>query len=235
MNEENTPKSTELNGEVGLGAIFFPTTDGRGGEVKFDELYIPYIYREIYFEGVYKDILNNQTEMTILDIGANIGITVQHFKDYAKKVYAVEPLLEHFAALKKNKEFNNWDNVEVFNVAISGSDGEVTMHRNPANRTCASYVLEYQGAAEKIKGVALDTFFEENKIEKIDFCKFDVEGAEDDILRSEGFKKVCDKIKAIEVEFHFPTWTSLVEYMQELGYTARRYESSAIIVLFTRP
>ena len=60
------------------------------------------------------------------------------------------------------------------------------------------------------------------------------EGAEDLILRSEGFKKVAEKIKAIEVEFHYPTWAQLVQYMTELGYQARRYESSAIIVLFTR-
>jgi len=220
--------------EIKLGALFYPAEDPHGNPVKFDELFIPYIYKEIYLEGVYIDILNGRKDMVIVDVGSNIGITVQYFRDHAKKVYAIEPLSEHFAALKRNKEHNNWDNVEVFNVAIAGKDGEVTMYRAPGNRTTSSYVLTHQGDGEQVKALAMDTFFEENKIDQVDFMKFDVEGADDDILRSEGFKKVCEKIKAIEVEFHFPSWPSLVEYMQSLGYTARRYESSAIIVLFTR-
>jgi len=220
---------------VKLGGLFYPT-EYNGEKIDFDTLYIPYIYREIYFEGVYIDILNGHEnkDLVIVDVGSNIGVTVQHFQRYAKKVYAIEPSTEHFAALKKNKEFNEWDNVEIFNMAIAGKDGEVTMHKNGKNRTCNSYVLDYVDGAESVKAQAFDTFFKENDIEKVDFMKFDVEGAEDDILRSEGFKKVCDKIKAIEIEFHFPTWMNLVSYMEDLGYKARRYQSSAIIVLFVR-
>jgi len=43
-----------------------------------------------------------------------------------------------------------------------------------------------------------------------------------------------DKISAIEIEFHFQNWQELAKYMIELGFEARRYESSAIVVLFTR-
>lgn len=219
---------------MALGALFYPTGTEEN-PIPFDSLYIPYIYKEIYFEGVYADIVNGQTDMTILDVGANIGVVTGYLRNYAKKVYSVEPSSEHFEALKKNKEFNHWDNVELFNAAIAGSDGEVVMHKNTANRTCNSYALGYGADKEdeKVRGIAFDTFMEENKIDKIDFCKFDVEGAEDDILRSQGFRKVADKVRAIEVEFHFPSWKNLVDYMvKELGYQARRYDSSAIIVLF---
>lgn len=80
----------------------------------------------------------------------------------------------------------------------------------------------------------MDTFFEQNGIESVDFMKFDPEGAEELILYSEGFKKVAHKIIAIECEFHHGDWPELVKHLQGLGFTARRYESSAIIVLFTR-
>ena len=79
----------------------------------------------------------------------------------------------------------------------------------------------------------IDTFFEENNIQEVDFMKFDVEGAEDMILRSE-FKKIVPKIKTIMVEFHLPTWQLLLEYMVSLGYQARRYNCSAIVILFFR-
>lgn len=211
---------------MALKALFYP-------DVPFNSLFIPYIYKEIYLDGIYIDVLNGKKDMVILDVGSNIGITVQHFKDYAKKVYAVEPAPEHFEALMKNKEFNNWDNVEVFNLAFADKDGEMELNLAKENRTSHSLVLQYSGGSVKVKTIAFDTFMEENKIDIIDFCKFDVEGSEDMILRSEGFKKVYKKIKAIEIEFHFDTWPNLADYLVSLGYHARRYNTSAIVLLFT--
>lgn len=216
-----------------LGALFYP----KGTEEKpisFESLYIPYIYKEIYFEGVYIDILNGRKDMVIMDVGANIGVVTQYMRDHAKKVYAIEPSPEHFEALKQNKEYNKWDNVELFNLALADKDGEMMLNMNDSNRTCNSITLNYGGNGVMVKTMGFDTFMEQNKIDQVDFCKFDVEGAEDLILRSEGFKKVADKVKAIEIEFHFPSWPQLVDYMVSLGYKARRYQTSAIIVLFTR-
>lgn len=212
---------------MALKALFYP-------DVPFESLFIPYIYKEIYLEGIYTDILNTKKDLTILDVGANIGVTVQYFRDYAKKVYAIEPATEHYEALEKNVKFNKWDNVVPIKAALADKDGEMFLNTFDTNRTCHSLVNEYGGKGEKVKTIAFDTLFKKYKIKEVDFCKFDVEGAEDMILRSEGFKKVADKIKAIEVEFHYPTWTLLVEYMQTLGFKARRYDSSAIVVLFYR-
>lgn len=213
---------------MGLKALFYP------GDVPFDSLFIPYIYKEIYLDGVYVDIFNMKKDMIVIDVGANIGIVTHYMRQYSKKVYAIEPSSEHFEALKKNKEFNKWNNVEIFKLGIADKDGEMTLNLNEKNRTCHSLTLDYGQGGEKVKTMAMDTFFKENKIEKVDFMKFDVEGAEDLILRSIGFKRVAPKISAIEVEFHHPNWRELVKYMIEMGYKARQYESSAIILLFTR-
>ena len=217
---------------MALNALFYP------GDVDFDTLFIPYIYKEIYFDGVYVDIFNTKKDMIVVDVGANIGIVTDYMRKFSKKVFAIEPSSEHFEALKKNKEFNKWDNVEVFKMAIADKDGEMTLFHHDNNRTCHSltqnYTKAYGYGSEKVKTMAIDTFFKENNIEKVDFMKFDVEGAEDLILRGIGFKRVAEKIKAIEVEFHHPNWRELVKYMIGLGYKARQYESSAIILLFTR-
>lgn len=217
---------------MSLKALFYP------GDVDFDTLYLPYIYKEIYFDGVYVDIFNTKKDMVVIDVGANCGIVTDYMRQYCKKIYAIEPATEHFEALKKNKEFNKWDNVEIFKLAIADKNGEMKLFLNEQNRTCHSLTQDYTKMKgygnEKVKTMTMDTFFEENKIEKVDFMKFDVEGAEDLILRSAGFQKVASKISAIEVEFHHLTWKELVKYMIGLGYKARQYESSAIIILFTR-
>lgn len=239
-----------------LGATFFPTKDQFGNDVPFESLFIPYIYKEIEFDGVYIDILNQRNDMVIVDVGANIGITVNHFRKHAKTLYAVEPSPEHFAALKKNKEFNKWNNVVLCNYALADKDGEMSFSQNSNNRTMNTLAVDGEkdekgykiktgdpllrmsagGYMDSIKvpTKGIDTFFEENNIEHVDFMKFDPEGAEDMILRSEGFKKVYQKIDTILCEFHFPTWPLLADYLVSLGYKARRYEASAVIVLFTR-
>ena len=224
----------KIESKIQLGGLFYPTVDAAGTPVPFDSLFIPYIYKEIYLEGVYIDILNQRKDMVIVDVGSNIGITVQYFRDYAKKLYAIEPSSEHFAALKKNKEFNKWDNVILENAAIADKDGEMQLSYHIQNRTCNSITNNYGSGGEKVKTIAMDTFFEKHKIDTVDFMKMDVEGADDLVMRSEGFKKVAPKIKAMLVEFHHPSWPDLAAYLQSLGYTGRRYQSSAIIILFTR-
>ena len=52
------------------------------------------------------DIFNQKKDMVILDVGAQVGIVTHYMRQFAKKIYAIEPSPEHFEALKKNKEFN---------------------------------------------------------------------------------------------------------------------------------
>lgn len=231
---------TEEN-KTELGGLFYPTKDQFGNDIPFDTLFIPYIYREIYFEGVYDDILRGKTDMTIVDVGANIGVTVDHFRKYAKTVYAVEPSPENFAALQKNHEFNKWDNVKLLNYALADKNGEMDFAESPKNRTTNAIQHPNHKTAEgwygntfKVPTKTIDTMFAENNIEHVDFMKFDPEGSEEMILYSEGFRKVAPKIDAIECEFHHPDWMNIVRFLESLGYTGRRYDSSAIIVLFTR-
>jgi FkbM family methyltransferase len=237
-----------------LKALFYP-------DVEFETLFIPHIYREIYLEKIYADVFKNREprSMTIIDVGANIGIVTHYMQPFAKKLYAIEPSSEHFEALAANKEFNGWDNVEIFKVALADKDGEMNFAQNTQNRTMHSLMVSnrhdrdtgklilYDGITSKpmvsVRGYdiktkvptkSIDHFFEENNITHVDFIKFDTEGAEDMILRSEGFKKIAHMIDAIEVEFHFPTWKELVEYMIGLGFSAKEYKSSARVVLFTK-
>ena len=215
-----------------LKALFYPCgTEEK--PISFESLFIPYIYKEIYFDQVYANCLTGKKDLTILDVGANIGVVTQFLREYGK-VYSVEPSSIHFEALKQNKEFNHWDNVEIFNMALADKDGEMTLNTLPSNLTCNSLTNNYNQGGEIVKTMAFDTFMEQNKIDQIDFCKFDVEGAEDMILRSEGFKKVCKKIRTIEIEFHYQNWQDLVNYLISLGYQGQRVQSSAIICYFQR-
>jgi len=216
-----------------LGALYYPKGTVEN-PISFDSLFIPYIYKEIYLEGVYVDIFNTRKDMVVLDIGANIGVVTQYMREYAKKIVAVEPSTEHYEALVKNKEFNGWDNVVTVNAAIAEKNGEMTLNLNTGNRTCHSLNLNYNQGGEKVKVMDFETLFKENDIDHVDFIKMDVEGYEEPILMGESFAKVAPKIDAIMLEFHFPDFPKLIDHMIKLGFKARRYDSSAIIVLFSK-
>lgn len=223
---------------MALKATFYP-------DVPFETLYIPHIYKEIYFAKVYVDVFKNKKDMVIIDAGANIGIVTRYMRDYAKVIYAIEPSPENFEALKKNVEFNGWDNVIPFNFALSDKDGMANFNIWLKNRTGNSLIYDF-GAAKNRKTVEVntkrfDTFFVENNIGDVDFVKFDVEGAEDIILRSEGFKNVVDRIRSIMIEFHRfggdrsldkPRRDVLIKFMWGFGFKEKK--CAEIIYLFTR-
>lgn len=219
-----------------LKALYYP------GDVPFESLFIPAIYHEIYYDGVYMDIINvldkTKTDPIIVDVGGNIGITTQHFREHAKKVYTIEPSQENFEALKANKENNGWDNVEIFKFAVSNEDGEATINRNRNNHTMNSIVAVYndqvKGDSETVPTKKLTTFFKENNITHVDFMKFDIEGGEELVLPSEDFEEASKIIDNIEIEFHFPDWQKHVNHLIDLGYTARRYNCGAIVVDFNK-
>jgi hypothetical protein len=85
-----------------------------------------------------------------------------------------------------------------------------------------------------VKTQTFNTFFKENKIDHVDFMKFDVEGAEESILCAPGFADVAPRIKSIMVGFHYPSFPKIVDHMIDLGFRAKRYPSSAVIFLMER-
>lgn len=223
---------------MGLSALFYPNGTEEN-PIKFDDLFIPYIYNEIYFDGVYMDVVNmlkhTKSEPVICDIGANIGVVTQYLRQFGK-VYSVEPSKEHFEALSENKRFNKWDNVELFNYAIADKDGELEFHHNKDNLTCNSLVMGFKNEfSDKVRTRGMMDFFKEAGITHVDFMKFDVEGGEEMIIPSEQFKEAMQMTDCIEVAFHLQDFTKHLKTMRDIGFkTARRYQCAEILFCFTK-
>lgn len=117
---------------------------------------------------------------TYSDGGANIGFfAVMAAEIYnAAKVYCFEPEPSNFKLLKKN--ISEYDNNYAFMMGLY------------SKRQIANLYLSYDSMAhsliEKTKFqipvqlIDIDTFVLENKIEKVDFIKLDIEGVEPEAL-----------------------------------------------------
>jgi FkbM family methyltransferase len=117
----------------------------------------------------------------IVDIGAGRGEDVFAFSRAvgpAGRVWAIEPHPISFAALGKLCELNRLSNVTLLNYACMERAGELQIETLPVWES--NYVRDGAPslASYPVKGVRFDDLAAEHGIERIDFLKMNIEGAE---------------------------------------------------------
>lgn len=201
--------------------------------------YIPNILQEIYLQEIYKPFLIHQRDLTMLDVGSNLSLWSFYASKYAKQIYAFEPTLETYKLGLKNIDDNNIKNVKIFQKAIAKDDGQTTFYHS-INTTMNSMNPSVGNTGEKeiVETIRLDTFVQNQKLEKIDFIKLDVEGSEAEILMGEGFMKIAPIVDTLVYEHH--TWaganSNLINTcLLDLGFThIKKLNSDATVFAATK-
>ena len=132
-----------------------------------------------------KNIFEVKDDAVIFDIGAWKGDTAYFFSKKCSdnaQIYAFEPDNYAYEILEKIKNKYKLNNVITKNVLFSNAEKEIDFISMIKNTPTV-----------KKKTITIDKFVEENNIEKIDYIKMDVEGAERTIL--EGAIKTIKKFK----------------------------------------
>ena len=181
------------------------------------------VKKEVFTDHVYYAELEKE-DPTIIDLGAYIGDTVIYFKKlYPKaRIVAVEPLPENLELLRKNVEENQLEEVEIVEGVVAGREGEMEIFTDENENGWTSMTGIHNGGwggQQKSKKLKVKSFILDNLIDKkIDLIKMDVEGMEDQIVRS------CRKINMINrliIEYH-PVGRrdegQLVKYLENNGF-----------------
>ena len=139
---------------------------------------------------------------TVLDFGANVGdFTVKAasmLKDNGRLI-AIEPSHENVEILKANLELNNVKNVEIYECAMTDSDGFVYLE---GKGSVGSHIISEGGEQrDRVKAYSIETFLAESDLinQKNLVVKMDIEGAEKYVLRSRKFK---ENMREISMEIH---------------------------------
>lgn len=118
----------------------------------------------------------------VIDAGANMGLfSVFSNHYYNCKCYAFEPVLSTIELLKQNIALNRMENgIEIVPYALNDKecDMEIQIERDSCSANSFVRAPSVYAGKETVHCITLDQWANENKIQKIDFIKADIEGAE---------------------------------------------------------
>lgn len=148
--------------------------------------------------------LRRYAPQTMVDVGANIGVTSLIAALSTERVIAFEPLADPFDCLCATIRANNLTNVEPIRAAVGASAGEVSFFSS-SRSTAANHIVTADtlshGVDVTTPMLSLDDFTDQRELSRVDFLKIDVEGFEIDVLT--GAAKTIEKYQPTAlVEFN---------------------------------
>lgn len=152
----------------------------------------------------------------VVDVGAYIGgYTIRACKQ-ADLVIAIEPQEENYRMLKRNVEANCKNNVILVRKAIGDRKGLIKLVTPPNFHAGTHIVFQEEGSnAYEVEVDTLDNILSELGINKVDFLKIDIEGAE--VMAFKGMVNTLKRTKYLFIELRRETlW--LLEEFQRLGF-----------------
>ena len=156
------------------------------------------------FDFDYQKFFGSLKNITIFDIGANKGQSVNRFKSLFinSMIHSFEPDLNAFNEMKS--KYSNLKNVFFKNAAVGNEkkSKEINIYKHSTDNSFKNKIDENPIRKEIVNVIKLDDYIIENKIKKIHILKIDTQSYIEEIL--EGAKISLDqgKYDLIEIEMN---------------------------------
>lgn len=179
----------------------------------------------------------------VFDIGGNMGWYTIALAKTKKEVtlHTFEPIKNTYNNLKRNVELNEI-NVNLHNIGLSDQEGELTFYFYKECSGNASMALmndDKENVKVQCRVETIDGFCQKQKIEKIDFIKCDVEGAE--LLTFKGGYAAIKRFQPIVFTEMLRKWSAKFHYhpnetlafFNDLGYRCFYTDGQGLQEFFT--
>lgn len=161
-------------------------------------------------------INNNFINGNVIDLGAWIGDNTIPWALNLKKyfIYAIDPSSSNIDYIKKTAEYNNIQNIKLFQLAISDKIEEIGTDDHINHCTFSK-----KGGKLKIKSYTLDHLYKHKFIENISFIHLDVEGFEFNVVKgAENLIKENKPIITFEQHLEIDNYKELSKHIYNLDY-----------------
>lgn len=136
----------------------------------------------------YLEFINRDAIKTIIDGGVYNGAHLFCFKKYFKnlnKIYAFEPLYDEFKNDYLDYYLKDFPELEIIKLGLWDTDTELSFRNSfTSSRIIDPQKVRRNDKITTISTTSIDEFKRKNKVDKIDFIKLDIEGAELNCLRA---------------------------------------------------
>jgi FkbM family methyltransferase len=172
------------------------------------------------------DILNKKgiQPRTMIDAGANIGLTSVYFKAFYPdiEIIALEPAEGTFQRLTQNIQRNNFSKVSLLQKGIWNTCTRLKEDRTFRDGQDWSFRLveAYENEDALIETTTIPQILEEYQFNKIDLLKIDIEGGEKEVFAETADLNWLKKVRVIAIEIHdeFDCRTQIENTLVDAGF-----------------
>jgi FkbM family methyltransferase len=175
---------------------------------------------------------NSRLGGVFYDVGGNVGfhaMIAARAVGPAGCVYAFEPTPSLAARLRDNAARNSFENVHVFETAISAIDGEIRFGVHGPLSLLNSVRTDQAAETVTVDSTRLDTFCKDHRPPAL--VLIDIEGSEIEALES-GLQMIAQHRPVLMVEVHY-LGQKFIDFVEQvlvpLGYTAMTYQGGPLV------
>lgn len=202
--------------------------------------YADIVLNQINNDRFYDPIFEGESNLTVLDIGGNIGLFSLYIQDKCKNIYTVEPTPSHFQILQELT--SPYANIQPLNIALHNEDTNIDFYISEENSTMNSSVNKY-GTKIEVQALTIGSLISELELPHVDFIKCDIEGSEMSALTDQTISEVKDIVDSWFVEVHatdtdelkgldslLHNRAQLIEIFERHGYSAQIMREDSLYI-----
>ena len=185
------------------------------------------VFKQIMIEEEYAPVLEVFNELqtapkTVLDLGANIGLTSLYLKAHYPdaQVVALEPSASTLERLRKIAQLNHTA-LDTLGAGIWSSDGELSVSRKFRDGEDWSVTLVEQPGPNTVRVYSMLSLLSKLGWDRVDFLKIDVEGGEFEVFSAKSDLSWLSKIDVLAIEIHDEVGprSSIETLLKQEGFT----------------
>jgi FkbM family methyltransferase len=189
----------------------------------------------------YLNFASLNTGDVVFDLGAYSGLTsiaFAHKVGESGRVIALEPDFTNYQCLEKNISLSKTDNIEILNAAVWTHTGSLEFSLETSMGSSAVDLVGARGEVVEVQCCTLYDLAKKYNLDKVDFIKCDIEGAESYIFENKEFfdhykPKIIVEAHNVHGVLNIDTFTQI---LQSYGYKSEIIDQTGItlpLVQFT--